>query len=104
MLVKTGERWTLIVSAGGPVEYFIGDFDATAGKFVPTAKGLVDRWQQLLRAQLFQRRSGTLDHVWMDSRLSRRQRLERLPQSAARSLVRDGALIQEPRRNSARCA
>ena len=39
---KLGDRWVLIVSPHGLVQYFTGSFDPVAGKFTPTQRGLMD--------------------------------------------------------------
>jgi beta-fructofuranosidase len=39
---KLGDRWLLIVSPHGPVEYFTGTFDPVAGKFAAQQRGLMD--------------------------------------------------------------
>jgi beta-fructofuranosidase len=40
---KLGDRWVLIVSPHGPVEYFVGDFDLKTFKFNARFRSLVDR-------------------------------------------------------------
>jgi beta-fructofuranosidase len=40
---ELGDRWVLIVSPHGPVEYFIGDFDLNKFKFTPRSQGIVDQ-------------------------------------------------------------
>jgi beta-fructofuranosidase len=37
-----GDRWVLIVSPHGPVQYFVGDLDAEAMRFRPRQRGIVD--------------------------------------------------------------
>ena len=39
---KLGEKWVLIVSPHGPVEYFVGDFNPVTAKFVPQQTGILD--------------------------------------------------------------
>lgn len=39
---KLGDRWVLVVSPYGRVEYFTGDFDALSGKFTARDRGLMD--------------------------------------------------------------
>lgn len=39
---KLGDRWVLIVSPHGLVEYFTGDFDPQAGRFVARERGVLD--------------------------------------------------------------
>jgi beta-fructofuranosidase len=39
---KLGEQWVLVVSPHGPVEYFVGDFDANAAKFAPRHTAVLD--------------------------------------------------------------
>ncbi|MBU6398986.1 MAG: glycoside hydrolase family 32 protein [Verrucomicrobia bacterium] len=39
---QLGDRWVLIVSPYGPVQYFIGDFDVAAHRFVPERRGVLD--------------------------------------------------------------
>lgn len=39
---RLGDRWVLIHSPHGKVEYLTGAFDAVAGKFTATARGLMD--------------------------------------------------------------
>lgn len=39
---RLGARWVLLVSPYGKVQYFIGDFDATTGRFQWQARGLLD--------------------------------------------------------------
>ena len=39
---QLGDQWVLFVSPYGRVQYFIGDFDATAGRFTARTNGLVD--------------------------------------------------------------
>jgi sucrose-6-phosphate hydrolase SacC (GH32 family) len=39
---KLGDRWVLIISPHGKVEYFTGDFDSAAGKFTARERGLID--------------------------------------------------------------
>lgn len=39
---KLGDRWVLIVSPHGPVEYFTGTFDPSAGRFTAQQRGLMD--------------------------------------------------------------
>jgi beta-fructofuranosidase len=39
---RLGKQWVLLVSPYGKVQYFIGDFDATACRFQPHARGLLD--------------------------------------------------------------
>ena len=39
---KLGDRWVLIHSPHGKVEYLTGTFDSVAGKFTATARGLMD--------------------------------------------------------------
>ena len=36
-----GDRWVLLVSPHGPVEYFVGDFDPEAGTFESETRGVV---------------------------------------------------------------
>ena len=37
-----GSRWVLIVSQGRPVQYFVGDLDATTMRFKPASRGIMD--------------------------------------------------------------
>jgi len=39
---RLGDHWVLFVSPYGQVQYFIGDFDATTGRFTACTHGLVD--------------------------------------------------------------
>jgi beta-fructofuranosidase len=39
---KLGDQWVLLVSPYGKVQYFVGDFDATACRFYPHSHGLLD--------------------------------------------------------------
>jgi len=39
---KLGDEWVLFVSPYGRVQYFVGRFDATTGRFLPRTRGLVD--------------------------------------------------------------
>ncbi|MHB8523770.1 MAG: glycoside hydrolase family 32 protein [Limisphaerales bacterium] len=39
---KLGDRWVLIVSPHGPVQYFVGDFDVAAHQFKPERRGFLD--------------------------------------------------------------
>ncbi len=39
---QIGDHWVLIVSPHGPVEYFVGDFDASHFKFVPQNRATLD--------------------------------------------------------------
>jgi beta-fructofuranosidase len=39
---KLGNRWVLLVSPYGPVQYFIGDFDVAAHVFKPERRGVLD--------------------------------------------------------------
>lgn len=39
---KLGDEWVLFVSPYGRVQYFVGGFDAAAGRFLPRTRGLVD--------------------------------------------------------------
>jgi beta-fructofuranosidase len=39
---KLGDRWVLIISPHGKVEYFTGDFNSAAGKFTARQRGLMD--------------------------------------------------------------
>ena len=39
---KLDGRWVLIVSPHREVEYFVGDFDASTGKFTPSSRGKMD--------------------------------------------------------------
>ncbi|EEF60767.1 Glycosyl hydrolase family 32 domain protein [Pedosphaera parvula Ellin514] len=39
---KLGNRWVLAISPYGPVQYFIGDFDATTHQFTATRHGTMD--------------------------------------------------------------
>ena len=39
---KLGDRWVLLLSPHGKVQYFTGTFDAAAGKFTPSQQGLMD--------------------------------------------------------------
>ena len=40
--IKLAGQWVLIISPHGLVEYFIGDFDAAAGRFTTRNRGLMD--------------------------------------------------------------
>jgi len=40
---KLGDRWVLVISPHGKVEYFTGDFDSIAGKFIAHQRGLMDQ-------------------------------------------------------------
>ena len=40
---KLGDRWVLVVSPHGPVEYFVGDFDPAAGKFNARHAAVLDQ-------------------------------------------------------------
>jgi len=40
---KLRDRWVLIVSPHGQVQYFTGAFDPAAGKFTPSERGLMDQ-------------------------------------------------------------
>ncbi len=39
---QLGDEWVLFVSPYGKVQYFVGDFDATSGRFRPRTRGLLD--------------------------------------------------------------
>jgi len=39
---KLGKRWVLVISPHGPVQYFVGDFDAAAHEFKPVQRGILD--------------------------------------------------------------
>jgi len=39
---QLGDEWVLLVSPYGKVQYFIGDFDAEAGRFQPRTRGMLD--------------------------------------------------------------
>jgi len=39
---KLGDKWVLLISPHGKVEYFTGTFDAAAGKFAAKERGLMD--------------------------------------------------------------
>jgi beta-fructofuranosidase len=39
---KLGKRWVLIISPHGPVQYFVGDFDAATRQFNPVQRGILD--------------------------------------------------------------
>jgi beta-fructofuranosidase len=39
---RLGDRWVLVVSPHGKVEYFTGNFDPAAGKFTASQRGLMD--------------------------------------------------------------
>jgi beta-fructofuranosidase len=39
---RLGERWVLVVSPHGPVEYFVGDLDLTTFQFKPQHRGVFD--------------------------------------------------------------
>lgn len=41
-LFRLGDRWVLLVSPHGPVEWYVGDLDVKECRFVATASGLVD--------------------------------------------------------------
>ncbi|MDC7289073.1 glycoside hydrolase family 32 protein [Blautia schinkii] len=42
-IVEIGDKWVLLVSPHGPVEYFVGDLDAENCSFVWQTRGFVDR-------------------------------------------------------------
>ena len=42
-LVKLGDKWLLLISPHGPVEYFVGQFDLETYKFTAGTSGFVDR-------------------------------------------------------------
>lgn len=42
-IVQLGDKWVLLVSPHGPVEYFVGDLDAEKCSFVWQTRGFVDR-------------------------------------------------------------
>lgn len=42
LFMKVGERWVLIVSPHGRVDYFTGDLDAATMRFTPKARGAMD--------------------------------------------------------------
>jgi beta-fructofuranosidase len=42
-IAKIGEKWVLLISPHGAVEYFIGKLDLQDYKFVPEHRGIVDR-------------------------------------------------------------
>lgn len=96
MLLKVADQWTLIVSSGGPVEYFIGSFDAVSGKFTSTARGLVDRGKNFCAPSCFKDDKGRwVMFGWIrdfptDKGWSGCASLPRLLS------IKDGVLVQEP--------
>lgn len=56
--IPLGERWLLIVSPHRRPEYFVGDFDAEAGRFAWTQRGLLDHGRAAYAPQVLREPGG----------------------------------------------
>jgi beta-fructofuranosidase len=55
---QLGRKWVLLMSPYGKVQYFIGDFDASACRFQPLARGLADFGPNFYAPNTMQLRDG----------------------------------------------
>lgn len=57
-LFRSGDTWVLLLATHRLVEYFIGEFDADAGTFTPTAQGMLDGSENFYATNLVQDDAG----------------------------------------------